>query len=93
MANVIRILSDEEKKAADYIAERAASIVVEKMREVLLDEKFADNFFDIWGGKIDRTIGRGLRRLGFYVLVIAVGLAAVKFGLTEKVFSIFGLRP
>ena len=93
MANPVKLLSDEEKQIADYMAEKTAMIVVSQLRVVLLDEKFADSFFDVWGGKIDRTIGRGLRRLGFYVLVIAVGLAAVKFGLTEKLVALFGLKP
>jgi hypothetical protein len=93
MSDTAKGLTQAEREMADYIAEKSAVIVIDRLRGVLLDEKFADNFFDIWGGKIDRTIGRGLRRLGFYVLVIMVGLAAVKFGFTEKLLSIFGLRP
>lgn len=93
MATNLKSLSAEEQQTADYISERTATIVVDRLQDVLLDEDFADKFFGVWGGKIDRTIGRGLRRLGFYVLIIMVGLAAVKFGLVHKFISIFDLKP
>lgn len=73
--------------SADYIAEKTATLVMSKISELLLDEKFVAEFFAVWGTKIDSTLGRGLRRLGFYVLVVAVGVALLKLGFVEKLLT------
>ena len=79
--------SESEKEIANYVAEKTAELVMKKIYGLLLDEKFVSEFFSVWGTKIDSTLGRGLRRLGFYVLVIAVGLAVIKLGLVEKLLT------
>ena len=73
------------------IAEHIANTVMARILDAVQSEELADRVIDTWGAKIDRTIGRGLRRLGFYVLIGLVGIGALKFGLTEKLWSL--LRP
>lgn len=87
------ILSEREKQLIEMTSARTAVIVVDKILAATLNEDFVDKIFDIWGGKIDKTIGRGLRRLGFYMVIAVIGIAAVKFGLTEKILSFLGLKP
>ena len=42
---------------------------------------------DVWGGRIDQQLGRGLRRFGLYVLLTVLGLGAMKLGLLERLFK------
>ena len=70
------------------IAEHVAQTVVARMLDALQDEATAARVMDVWGGAIDRTIGRGLRRAMWYVLIALVGLAAAKFGWWDKLAGI-----
>lgn len=78
-------MSEQDRRIAEHIAQT----VVARLMDAVQSEETADRVLSVWGGKLDRTIGRGLRRLGFYVLVIVIGIASIKIGLWEKVAGFF----
>ena len=84
-------LSEQDKRIADHIAELTAQLVLDRLLTAVQSDDIASRVIDTWGGKIDRTIGRGLRRLGFYVLIGLIGIGAFKLGLTEKFLNF--LKP
>lgn len=80
-------MSEQEDKMASVIA----NLVVDRLVLSLQDETIVDKVIDVWGAKLDRTIGRGLRRLGFYILITIIIISTVKLGLFEKFLSF--LKP
>jgi hypothetical protein len=78
-------MSDAERR----IVEHTAAAVVNQMMAKLADKETAARVMDVWGGEIDRTIGRGLRRALWYLFLLLAGIAALKFGLVEKLLAIF----
>lgn len=82
-------MSEADRRMANHIAELAAQTTVARMMELAKDKKFAADVMETWGGEVDRTIGRGLRRLGFYVLMLIVAAASAKLGLMDKIIGVF----
>lgn len=80
-------MSEAERRIADHVAHT----VVARILDVVQDKETAAKIMDVWGGEVDRTIGRGLRRALWYLLLALAGIASVKFGLTEKLFAL--LKP
>lgn len=78
-------MSDVERRMAEHVAHT----VVARMLEALQDKETASRVMDVWGGELDRTIGRGLRRAMSYILLALVALASVKLGIVEKLLSLF----
>lgn len=77
-------MTERDKQIAEYVAQT----VMTRILSAVQSEEVADKVIDTWGAKIDRTIGRALRRLGFYVIVAVLGIASIKFGLTERLVSL-----
>lgn len=75
-----RVLSDDDVDA-----------IVNRFVERLTDRKTVDAITDAWSGSIDRSIGRGLRRLAGAVVIALVLLAAVKLDALPKMFGKSGL--
>lgn len=73
-------MSEADKRVAEYVAQT----VIARLLDAVQDPDTVNRIMGVWGGEIDRTIGRGLRRLGFYVLIGLVGIASVKLGLLDK---------
>jgi hypothetical protein len=78
-------MSEQDRRMAEYVAQA----VVARILSAVQDDEVAGRVMDVWGGKLDRTIGRGLRRLGFYVVCLAIAAGAVKFGLIDKFWGLF----
>lgn len=74
-----RALTDEDAQA---IAEH----ISDKLIERLSDERTAQHVIGVWSGHLDQQIGKGVRRLLFYVGIALLGIAAVKFELFAKLF-------
>lgn len=68
--------------ACNFSAEEVAQALIDK----LADPKTAESIMDVWGGRVDQQLGKGLRRFGLYVVVGMLSLGAVKLGLVEKLF-------
>lgn len=82
---------DKEPKMSESdrrLAEHTADIVVERIFKALQSDEIAGKVMETWGGKVDQVIGRGLRRLGLYLIMLIIGVGAMKFGLWEKFFSL-----
>jgi hypothetical protein len=84
-------LSEADRRIADYIAEHAAQKFMERVLHAATSEEISDRVLSTWGGKIDRIIGAGLRRLGGFILIALIGIGAVKLGFTEKLINF--LKP
>lgn len=80
---------DEQMEAERRIAELTAQTVVARLLDAATDKETAAKVMEVWSGEIDRTIGRGLRRAMWYVMVALVGIGAAKFGLLDKLFGFF----
>lgn len=79
-------MSDADRARAEYVAQH----VVARVLDLVQDPEVAENVIGVWGGQIDRTIGRGLRRALFYLFLALMGIAAMKFGLVEKLLKALG---
>lgn len=60
--------------------------IVDRFVDRLSDRRTVDRITDAWSGALDRSIGRGLRRLAGGVVVALVLLGAVKFDVLSKLF-------
>lgn len=74
-----------ERTITEGDAEAIAEHMTTKLIDRLADEKTVDRIMAAWSGHIDRCIGRGLRRMGLYVLIFAMGLGAIKLDLIKYV--------
>jgi lactate dehydrogenase-like 2-hydroxyacid dehydrogenase len=83
-------MSEADRRIAEHIAQT----VIARAIDALKDKELAAKVMDVWGGEIDRTIGRGLRRLGFYVVIALIGIASAKLGLLDLVLrGLTGGKP
>lgn len=71
----------------DADAEAVADHMTNKLIDRLSDDKTVERIATAWGGYIDRSLGKGLRRLGLYVLLALLLLGAVKFDLLSKLIK------
>ncbi len=71
------------KCACSFSAEQVADALIAK----LSDEKTAEKIMNVWGGRIDMQLGRGLRRMALYIFVLVMGYGALKLGLIERLLS------
>ena len=69
--------------ACNFSAEQVAEALIEKVK----DPKTAQEIMDVWGERIDRQLGRGLRRFGLYVLMAFISAGALKLGILEELFK------
>lgn len=86
--------ADEDYKMTQQdvrMAEKVAATVVARLLDAIQDKETASRIMDVWGGEVDRTIGRGLRRAAWYFFVALVVLGSVKLGLADKFFEL--LKP
>lgn len=84
-------MSEADRRMANHIAQMAAAETVARVMDLAKDKKFAADVMETWGGEVDRTIGRGLRRLGFYALMLILAAASAKLGLIDKLLGV--LKP
>lgn len=66
--------------ACNFSAEQVADALIDKVK----DPKTAQEIMDVWGGRIDQQLGRGLRRFGLYVIIALLSFGALKLGVLEK---------
>lgn len=76
-----------ERTLTDADAEAVADHMTTKLIDRLSDAKTVERISDAWGGHIDRALGKGLRRLGLYVVIAVLSLGAVKFELVSKLLK------
>ena len=75
-------ITPEQDRIATYTAHK----VVDAMLNAVTDEENVERIMAVWGGAIDKQIGRGLRRLLLYVGIALLLIAGAKFSLLEKLF-------
>lgn len=80
-------MTETERRAAELIAQT----VIARLIDAAQDRETASRILGVWGEEVDRTIGKGLRRALWYLFLALAGIAAMKFGLVEKVFAF--LKP
>lgn len=73
-------LTQEESKAL-------AHNIVEALVVKLSDERVVEALAAVWGNQLDQWIGRGIRRMAFYVLIAALMAGVVKFHVWDLMFK------
>lgn len=76
-------ITPEQDRLATYTAHK----VVDAMLNTATDEENVERIMAVWGGAIDKHIGRGLRRLLLYVGIAMLLIAGAKFSLLEKLLK------
>lgn len=71
------------EKDAEAIAQHVSS----KLIESLSDEAVAQRVIVVWSRHLDQQIGKGVRRLLFYLGLALLGVAAFKLEIMSKVFK------
>jgi hypothetical protein len=56
-----------------------ANKIVDKLVERMSDEETVETIIAVWSKQFDQTLGRGLRRILFALLLVIGGALAVKF--------------
>lgn len=80
-------MTQQDKRMAELVAQT----VVARILSAVEDKATAARVMDVWGGEVDRTIGRGLRRAAWYFFVALILLGSVKLGLVDKFLAL--LKP
>jgi hypothetical protein len=75
-----RALTDADMQR---IAEKLAAQLVAQLG----DERTAQRLVDVWGGYVDRQLGKGLRRFAMYAVMALLGLGAIKFDWFSRLLS------
>jgi hypothetical protein len=75
-----RALTDADMQR---IAEKLAAQLVTQLG----DERTAQRLVDVWGGYVDRQLGKGLRRFAMYAVMALLGLGAIKFDWFSRLLS------
>lgn len=78
-------MSEAQRKEADYIARSVVDAIIRAAQ----DKETASSVISIWGGEIDKSIGRGIRRAIWYAMVVIAGGVSIKIGLFERIASWF----
>lgn len=73
-------ITPEQDRMATYTAHK----VVDAMLMAATDPENVEKIMSVWGGEIDKTIGRGLRRLALYAVIAVILLAGAKFEILNK---------
>lgn len=82
---------DEMSEADRRIANHIAQSVIAGLLDAAQNREVASKILGVWGEEVDRTIGKGLRRALWYLFLALAGIAAMKFGLVEKLLTL--LKP
>ena len=73
-------ITPEQDRMATYTAHK----VVDALITAATDEENVERIMAVWGGQIDKTLGRGIRRLAMYVVLAVLLLAGAKYELLSK---------
>jgi len=69
-----------ERREQDAIAQRQAQLVVEHFIKALSDESVVNKVASVWSGELDKVIGRGIRRVAWWVVTLILAVGAMKLG-------------
>lgn len=67
-------------------AEVNAQVVIARLIDTAKDPETAEKVLSVWVTAADRIIGRTVRRLLWYLMIVLGGIVAAKLGLIEKLF-------
>lgn len=84
-------MSEENRRMVAAISEATAQAVTARLIDAMDNDETVDRIVSRWSGSMDRTIGRGLRRALWYVLIALGGIAATKLGMWDKLVAF--LKP
>lgn len=73
-----------QRLLTDADAEAIANHMTDKLVERLSDRATVEQITDAWGGYVDRSLGRGLRRIGGWVVLSLIAIGAVKLDLLSR---------
>ena len=78
---------NEPRALTDADMQRIAEKLAAQLVTQLGDERTAQRLVDVWGGYVDRQLGKGLRRFAMYAVMALLGLGAIKFDWFSRLLS------
>ena len=72
------------------LVEAISSALLEKFLDAVQSEKVAEKVIGNWTQSLDKFIGRSMRRLGTFVFLGFLVVAAIKLGVLEKLTALAG---
>ncbi|WP_457329717.1 hypothetical protein [Rhizobacter sp. P5_C2] len=77
----------DPRNLTDADMQRIAEKLAAQLVTQLGDERTAQRLVDVWGGYVDRQLGKGLRRFAMYAVMALLGLGAIKFDWFSRLLS------
>lgn len=77
----------EPRRLSDADTQRLAEQLAAQLVARLGEERTAQRLVDVWGGYVDRQLGKGLRRFAMYAVMALLGLGAIKFDWFSRLLS------
>ena len=76
----------DDMDAQNRQAELNAQVVIARLIDKAKDPETANDVLQVWVSAADRLIGRTVRRLLWYLMIVLGGIVATKLGLLERLF-------
>jgi general stress protein YciG len=86
-------LSDRDKQLAREIGRHAGQVVTARIIDLVTDREFAEKVTSTYAEQAQRIVGAAVIRFIFWVLGVAMLIAAWKTGVLDKVGDFFSHRP
>lgn len=83
---------DEEPKMTQRdrdLAELFAQHTVSRLLEAAQNDEVIDRVADKWAGSLQRTVGRTVIRMVFYIAGVALLIGSIKAGLIDRLLEFF----
>lgn len=66
--------------------ERVANLIVERLVMKMSDPETVEAISSVWGAALDKSLGRGLRKVVWTIALVLIGLGIVKLNLFSLLF-------
>lgn len=75
------------------LAELCAQHTVSRLLEAIQNEEVIDRVTEKWAGQLQRTVGRTVIRMVFYIAGVALLIGSIKAGMIDRILEIFNTGP
>lgn len=82
-------MSQRDREMAEFIAQHTLARILEAMQ----NEEVIDRVTDKWAGQLQRTVGRTVIRMVFYIAGVALLIGSIKAGMIERLVEFFNTGP
>lgn len=75
------------------LAELFAQHTVARLLESIQNDEVIDRVTDKWAGQLQKTVGRTVIRMVFYIAGVALLIGSIKAGMIERILEVFSTTP